>query len=66
VVRIGRHDYRAAMDRRHSDRIGIDDVLRIRAGAMKDRPGAASEIEVRRDYAGRGPCGTGLTMPRQR
>ena len=66
VVRIGRRDYRAAMHRRHSDRMGINDVLRIRADTMKDRPNAASEIEVRWDYADRGPCGTGLAMPRQR
>ncbi len=29
VIRIGRHDYRAAMHGRHSDRMGINDVLRI-------------------------------------
>jgi hypothetical protein len=46
--------------------MGIDDVLRIRADTMKDRPNAASEIEVRWDYADRGPCGTGFAMPRQR
>jgi len=46
--------------------MGINDVLRIRANTMKDRPNAASEIEVRRDYADRGPCGTVLAMPRQR
>jgi hypothetical protein len=45
--------------------MGIDDVLRIRANAMKDRPNAASEIEVRWDHADRGPRGTGLTMQRQ-
>ena len=42
--------------------MGINDVLRIRAGTMKDRPDAASEIEVRWDYANRGPRGTGLAM----
>ena len=66
VVRISRHDYRAAMRRRHSDRMGINDVLRIRPDTMKDRPNAASEIEVRWDYSDRGPRGTGLAMPRQR
>jgi len=66
VIWIGRHDNRAAMHGRHSNRMGIDDVLGIRADAMKDRPHAASEIEVRRDDADRGPCGTGIAMPRQR
>jgi hypothetical protein len=47
VIRIGRHDYRAAMHGRHGDRMGINDVPCICAGAMKDRPDAASEIEVR-------------------
>ena len=46
--------------------MGINDVLRFRADTMKDRPNAASEIEVRWDYADRRPCGTGLAMPRQR
>ena len=64
VVRIGPHHYRAAMRRRHGDRMGINDVLRIRADTMKDRPNAASEIEVRWDYANRGPCGTGLSPRR--
>src|ERR1700734_1063065 len=66
VARIGRHDYRVAMHRRHSDRMGINYVLRIRAGTMKDRPNAASEIEVRWDDADSGPCGTSLAMARQR
>jgi hypothetical protein len=46
--------------------MGINDVLRIRADTMQDRPNAASEIEVRWNNADRGPCGTGLAMPRQR
>jgi hypothetical protein len=46
--------------------MGINDVLRIRADTIKDRPNAASEIEVRWDYADRGPCGKGLAMSRQR
>jgi hypothetical protein len=46
--------------------MGINYVLRIRAGTMKDRPNAASEIEVRWDDADSGPCGTSLAMARQR
>jgi hypothetical protein len=46
--------------------MGINDVLCICAGTMKHRAHAASEIEVRRDDADRGPCGTGFAMPSQR
>jgi hypothetical protein len=57
VIWIGRHDYRAAMHGRHGDRMGIHDVLCICADTVKDRPNAASEIEIRWDYADRGPGG---------
>jgi hypothetical protein len=66
VIWIGRHDNRAAMHGRHSNRMGINDVACTCAGTMKHRPHTASEIEVRRDDADRGPCGTGVAMPRQR
>lgn len=51
---------------RHSDRVRINDVRRVRPGTMKDGPDAASEIKVGRNHADRGPRGTNLAMPRQR
>ena len=53
VIWISGHDYRAALHGRHSDRMGIDNVVCIRACTMKDGPNAASEVKVRRNYADR-------------
>jgi hypothetical protein len=44
----------------------VNYVLGVRAGAMKHRPNAASEVKVGRDYADSGPRGAGVAMPRQR
>jgi hypothetical protein len=65
VIWISGHDYRAAMHGCHSDRMGIDNVLCIRAGTMKDGPNAASEVKVCRNYADRRPRSAGVAMPRQ-
>jgi hypothetical protein len=65
VFGTGGHDYRSAMHGRQSDRMGINDVPGICPGAMKDGPGTASEVKVRRNYAHYGTRGAGLAMPRK-
>ncbi len=66
VVWIGGHHYRAAMHRRHGDRMRINDVLCIRARTVKDGPNTTSEVKICRNDSDRGPRGARLAMPRQR
>ena len=55
-----------ALHGRHSDGMGIGNVLCVRACTVKDGPNAAGKVKVCRNHLHRGQRGAGAAMPRQR
>lgn len=54
------------MHGRHRDRMCVNYVPGIRVGTMENGSDAPGEIKVCRDYAHRGTCGAGISVPGQR